>query len=109
MKNQNQPEDKLALAAVQNTRNRQTESDLQNTDVMKDELSMKSGAAVAEVKETKGAEGKGTLKMKYQKATADSINKVNQDLATKAIEQRLRQEIDSEKMRRFQQQEPSQR
>ena len=70
---------------------------------------MKSGKGGAEEKETMGAEGKGTLKIKYQKTTADSKNKINQDLTIKAIEQRLRQEIDSEKMRRFQQQEPSQR
>ena len=32
VKNQNHPKHKLALAAVQNTRNRQAESDLKNTE-----------------------------------------------------------------------------
>ena len=38
VKNKNHPKYNLALAAVQNTRNRQAESDLQNKDVIKDEL-----------------------------------------------------------------------
>ena len=56
-----------------------------------------------------GGRRQGYAEDKVSETTADSKNKINQDLATKAIEQRLRQEIDSEKMRRFQQQEPSQR
>ena len=38
VKNKKHPKYNLALAAVQNTRNRQAESDLQNKDVIKDEL-----------------------------------------------------------------------
>ena len=53
VRNQNHPELKLALAAVQITRNRQAESELQNKDVMKDELLRKSVKTVAEEKETR--------------------------------------------------------
>ena len=34
-----------------------------------------------------------SLKINYEKAAAEAINKVKQDLATKEIEKRLRQEI----------------
>ena len=61
VKNQSHPIRKLALAAVQNTRNRQAEFDTKNT-------------------------------------TAKAINKVKQDLATREIEQRLKQEIERQKL-----------
>ena len=38
VKNQNHPKHKLAFAAVQNTRNRQLESDLQNKEATSGEL-----------------------------------------------------------------------
>ena len=34
----------------------------------------------------------------YEKAAAEAINKVKQDLATKEIEQRLKQEIEKQEM-----------
>ena len=94
VKNQNHPKYMLALAALQSTRNRQARTDLQNKDVKKVERTTKSVKAVNEEKEVKGIEAKGTLKIHYQKAAADAINKVKQNLATKETEQRLRQEIE---------------
>ena len=97
--NENHPKHKLASAAVPKTRNRQaeSESDLQNKDMIKDELSVKSVKAVTEEKETKGAGAKGTLDINHQKAAADAINKVKPDLALKDIEQRLKQEKEKQK------------
>ena len=48
LNNQNHPKHKLALAAVQNTRERQAEIDLQNKDAISSELSTKSVKAVPE-------------------------------------------------------------
>ena len=45
-KNQNHPKHKLALAAVQNTRNRQAETDLKNTEAASEELPTKKVKAV---------------------------------------------------------------
>ena len=58
VRNQKQSEHNLALAAVQNTRNRQAEIDLQNKDVMKDELLRKSVKTVAEEKQPRGQNSK---------------------------------------------------
>ena len=52
VKNQNHPKHKLALAAVQNTRNRQAEIDLKNTEAASGELTTKSVKAVTQVKTT---------------------------------------------------------
>ena len=46
MKNQYQPKHKIALAAVQNTGNRQAENDLPNKDVTNKELLTESVKAV---------------------------------------------------------------
>ena len=45
-----------------------------------------------------GAEMKNSLEINYEKAAADAINKVKQDLATKEIEQRLKQEIEKQRL-----------
>ena len=82
VKNQNHPKHKLTLAALQNNRNRQAKSDLQNKDVINVELSTKNVKAITEEKVTKGTTTKGELEINYQKAAADAINKVKQDLAT---------------------------
>ena len=50
VKNQNHPKHKLALATVQNTRNRQAEIDLKNTEAASEELSTKTVKAVTQVK-----------------------------------------------------------
>ena len=44
------------------------------------------------------AEVGNSLEINYENAAAESINKVKQDLATKEIEQRLRQEIEKQKL-----------
>ena len=51
MKNQNHPKHKLALAAVQNTRNRQAENDLNNKAAADGELSTKTVKAVTQNKD----------------------------------------------------------
>ena len=91
VKNKNYPKHKLALAAVQNTRNRQAEIDLKNTEAASGELTAKTVRAVTQVKTAMEAEAGNSLEINYEKAEAEAINKVKQDLATKEIEQRLRQ------------------
>ena len=43
-------------------------------------------------------EAKNFLETNYEKAAAEAINRVRQDLATKEIEQRLKQEIERQKL-----------
>ena len=98
VKNQNQPKHKLALAAVQNTRNRQAEIDMNNKEAASSELSTKTVKTVAEVNDDTGAETGKSIEINYEKAAADAINKVKQELATKESEQRLKQEIEKQKL-----------
>ena len=94
VKNQSHPKHKLALAVVQNTRNRQAEFDTKSTDAPSAELPTKTVKAVAQVKKAiEEAETSDSLEINYEKAAAEAINKVKQDLATKEIEQRLKHEI----------------
>ena len=87
MKNQN---------AVQNTRNRQAEIDLKNT--ASGELPTKTVKAVTQIRSAIEADVGNSLEVNYEKAAAEAINKVKQDLATKEIEQRLRHEIERQKL-----------
>ena len=98
VKNQNHPKHKLALAAVQNTKNRQAEIDLKNTEAASEELSTKTVKAVTQVKTAMEAEAGNSLEINYEKAAAEAINKVKQDLTTKEIERRLRQEIEKQRL-----------
>ena len=99
LKNQNQPKHKLALAAVQNTRNRQSENDLNNKEAAGGELSTKTVKAVTRNKDATGAEKRNSLEINYERAAADAINKVKQDLTTKEIKQRLKkQEIEKQRL-----------
>ena len=50
--------------------------------------------AMTEEKDTGGAVLGNSLGMNYEKAAAEAINKMKQDLATKEIEQKLKQEIE---------------
>ena len=59
--NQNQPKHKLALAAVQNNRNRQAENDLNNKEAASGELSTKTVKAVTQKKDATGAEKRNSL------------------------------------------------
>ena len=54
MKNQSHPKHKLALAAVQNTRNRQAENDLKSKEATIGELSTKTVKAATQVKNATG-------------------------------------------------------
>ena len=92
MKNQTQSKHKLALAAVQNTRNRQAEFHTKNSEAPSAELPTKTVKAVAQVKNPIEAKTRNSLEKNYEKAAAEAIKKVKQDLATKGIEQRLKQE-----------------
>ena len=98
VKSQNQPKHKLALTVVQKTKNRQAEIDLKNTEAASGELATKSVKAVTQVKTAMKAEAGNSLKINYEKAAAEAINKVKQDLATKEIEQRLKQEIEKQRL-----------
>ena len=98
MKNQSHPKHKLALAAIQNTRNRQAEFDTKNMKAPSGELPTKTVKAVVQVKNAIEAENRNPLEINYEKAAEEAINKVKQDLATKEIEQRLKQEIERQKL-----------
>ena len=50
--------------------------------------------AVTQVSSAMEAKAMKSLEMNYERAAAEAINKVKQDLATKEIEQRLKQEIE---------------
>ena len=98
VKSQNHPKHKLALTVVQKTKNKQAEIDLKNTEAANGELATKSMKAVTQVKTAMKAEAGNSLKINYEKAAAEAINKVKQDLATKEIEQRLKQEIEKQRL-----------
>ena len=101
MKNQNHPKHKLALATVQNMGNRQAEKDLNNNkEAASGELSTKTVKAVTQNKDATGAEKRNSLEINYERAAAEAINKVKQDLTTKEIEQRLKQGIGENQRRR---------
>ena len=97
VKDQSHPKHKLALAAVQNQRNRQTEFETKNLGAPSTELPTKTVKAVTQVNSALEATARNTLEINYEKAAAEAINKVKQDLAAKEIEQRLEQEIDRQK------------
>ena len=98
VKNQNHLKHKLALAAVQNTRNRQAENDLNNKAAASSELSTKTEKAATQFKEATRAETRNSLEINYEKSAAEAINKVKQDLATKEIEQGLKQEKEEQRL-----------
>ena len=51
---------------------------------------------MTQVKDATGAETRNSLEINYEQAAA--INKVKQDLATKEIEQRLKQELEKQRL-----------
>ena len=98
VKNQSHPKHKLALAAVQNQRNRQTEFETKNLEAPSTELPTKTVKAVKQVNSAMEATARNGLEINYEKAASEAINKLKQDLATKEIEQRLKQEIDRQRL-----------
>ena len=49
-------------------------------------------------KDATGAEKRNSLEINYERAATETINKVRQDLATKEIEQRLKQEKEKQRL-----------
>ena len=99
VKNQSHPKHKLALAAVQKQRNRQGEFETKNVETPSAELPTKTVKAVTQVNSAIEATARNALEINYEMAAAaEAINKVKQDLAAKEIEQRLKQEIERQKM-----------
>ena len=98
VKNQSHPKHKLKLAVVQNQRNRQTELETKNLEAPSTELPTKTVKAVTQDNNAIEATARNALEINYAKAASEAINKVKQDLATKEIEQRLRQEIDRQRL-----------
>ena len=94
VKNQSHPKHKLALAAVQNQRNRQGEFETKNLERPNAELPTKTVKAVTQCNSALEATARNAPEIDYEKAAAEAINKVKQDLAAKEIEQRLKQEIE---------------
>ena len=97
VKNQSHPKHKLALAAVQNQRNRQTEFETKNLEAPSTELPTRTVKAVTQVNNAIESTDRKALEINYVKAASEAINKVKQDLETKKIEQRLKQEIDRQR------------
>ena len=96
-KGQSHSKHKLALVAVQNQRNRPTGFETTNLGAPSTELPSKTVKAVTQVNSALEATARNTLEINYEKAAAEAISKLKQDLAAKEIEQRLKKEIDRQK------------
>ena len=83
---------------MQNQKNRQTEFETKNSEAPSAELPTKTVKAVTQVSSAMEAKAMNSLEINYERAAAEAINKVKQDLATKEIEQRLKQEIERQKL-----------
>ena len=94
VKDQSHPKHKLALAAVQNQRNRQNEFESRNLGAPSTELPTKTVKAVSHVNDAIESAAGNSLEINYEKAATEAIAKVKQDLAAKEIEQRLKLEIE---------------
>ena len=71
---------------------------MQNKETASGELSTKTVKAVTQVKDAAWADTRRPLEINYEKAAAEAINIVKQDLATKGIEQRVSQELERQNM-----------
>ena len=96
VKDQSHPKHKLALAAVQNQRNRQNEFESRNLGTPSTELPTKTVKAVTHVNGAIESAAGNSLGINYEKAATEAIAKVKQDLAAKEIEQRLKLEIEKQ-------------
>ena len=94
VKDQSHPKHKLALAAVQNQRNRQNEFESRNLGAPSTELPTKTVKAVTHVNGAIESAAGNSLEINYEKAATEAIAKVKQDLAAKEKEQRLKLEIE---------------
>ena len=98
VKNQKHPKYKIALAAVQNTRNRQAEFETRNSEAPNAELPKKTVKAVTQVNNAMETMTRKSPEINFEREAAEAINKKKQVLATKEIEQRLKQEIRKQKL-----------
>ena len=98
VKNQSHPKHKLALAAVQNTRYRQAEFETRNSEAPNAKLATKTVKAVTQVNNAMETMTRKSPEINFERAAAEAINKVKQDLATKEMEERLKQEIEKQKL-----------
>ena len=83
VKDQSHPKHKLALAAVQNQRNRQTEFETKNLGAPSTELPTKTVKAVTQVNSAIEATARNALEINYEKAAAEEI--VKHDLRRKIL------------------------
>ena len=75
VKNQNHPKHKLALAAVQNIKNRQAENCLQTKQATGGELTTKTVKFVTEVREAGVAESRISLGIDYRESSGRGCQK----------------------------------
>ena len=83
---------------MQNTRNRQAEFGTRNSEASNAELPTKTAKAVTQVNNAMETMTRKSPEINFERAAAEAINKVKQDLATKKIEQRLKHEIEKQKL-----------
>ena len=83
---------------MQNTRNRQAEFGTRNSEAPNAELPTKTAKAVTQVNNAMETMTRKSPEINVERAAAEAINKVKQDLATKKIEQRLKHEIEKQKL-----------
>ena len=67
---------------------------MQNKEMTSGELTTKSLKAVTEERVSGGTESRSSQGINYEKAAAEAINNLTQDLAPKKIEQRLKQDLE---------------
>ena len=77
---------------MQNTRNRQAEFETRISQAPNAELPTKMVKAVTQVNNAMETITRKSPEIYFERAAAEAINKVKQDLATKEIEQRLKQD-----------------
>ena len=89
-------ETQIALAAVQNTRNRQAEFETRNSEAPNAELLTKTVKAETQVNNAMETMTRKPPEISFEREAAEAINKVKQDLATKEIEQQMKQKIEKQ-------------
>ena len=77
---------------------KQTEFETKISETASAELPTKTVKAVTQVSSAMEAKAMNFLEINYERAAAEAINKVKQDLVTKEIEQRLKQEIERQNL-----------
>ena len=73
VKNQSHPKHKLALAAVQNQRNRHTEFETKHSEAPSAELLTKTVKAVTQINSAIEATARNSLEINYEKAAAEAF------------------------------------